>query len=91
MPRLLRFIMTKAAASSPMRGGANARVGSPAPGGFHLDHVRAHVGEHAPAHRSRHDVRELDDPDAGERLGHLPYSPEKRGVRFSRKAAVPSR
>src|SRR6185436_9721270 len=34
---------------------------------FHLDHVRAHVGEQQSAGRPGHDLRELDDLDALQR------------------------
>ena len=38
-----------------------------------LDHFGAQVGEHHPARRAHHHVRELDDAQAGERLrGHVP-------------------
>ena len=66
MPRLLRFIIMKAADSPSMSGGRKRRR-VVALRLLHLDHVGAHVGEHQAADRARHDVRELDHPHAGER------------------------
>jgi hypothetical protein len=38
-------------------------------GPLHLDHVRAHVGQHQPGNRTGHDVGQLDDLHALKRAG----------------------
>ena len=58
-------------------GGQHAAGVVAAAGPFDLDDVRAHVGEHAPARRTGHDVRKIEDAHADQRTlfrAHRPSS-----------------
>src|SRR5690606_40534498 len=57
-------------------------------GAFHLDHVGAEVGEHAPGRRRRDVIAQLEDADSLERqgsaAGHRKLPPGKSPARASK-------
>ena len=99
MPLLLRFIIRKEAASSPIFGGTDVAGVVAGRNFLDLDDLGAHVGEHQRAGRACHDMRQVDNLQSTQRahcfsrdlvvLGA--YSPVHCGWRLFRKASMPSR
>jgi len=84
---LLRFIIRKALAS-PFHFRRRKAAGIIAAGNLlDLDHVGAHIGEQHASRRTRHDVREFEDLESGQRSHQRPRN---RGGCFDRNARRPS-